>query len=41
MRLKSLAPSGAIVVARDLAVPAYAHDCTGAKKAATAGAVHG
>jgi hypothetical protein len=39
MRLKSLAPVGAVVLALSLAVPAYAHDCTVAKKPATAGAV--
>ena len=38
MRLKSLAPVGAIVLALSVAVPAYAHDCTVAKKPATAGA---
>jgi hypothetical protein len=39
MRLRSLAPSGAVVLALALAVPAQAFDCTVAKKPATAGAV--
>jgi hypothetical protein len=39
MRLKSLAPLGAVVLALALAVPAQAFDCTVAKKPPTAGAV--